>query len=81
MDDGLLPQMRDPRYAPRRLDIERRDDGTVILFNPTPFSTAFDTVNAALDHWAVAAPARVWPISNSCSSIRPRWLSAPTRCR
>ena len=60
MDDGLLPQMRDPRYAPRRLDIERRDDGTVILFNPTPFSTAFDTVNAALDHWAVAAPARGW---------------------
>ena len=60
MDDGLFPQMRDPRYAPRRLDVERREDGTVVLFNPTPFETAFDTVNAALDHWAVAAPTRVW---------------------
>jgi feruloyl-CoA synthase len=60
MDTGLLPNMRDPRYAPRRLDVERRDDGTVILFNPTPFSTAFDTVNAALDHWAALAPDRAW---------------------
>ncbi len=60
MDDGLLTPMRDPRYAPRRLEVERRDDGAVILTNPTPFSTAFDTVNGALDHWAVAAPDRVW---------------------
>jgi feruloyl-CoA synthase len=60
MDTGLPPNMRDPRYAPRRLEVERRDDGAVILFNPTPFSMVFDTVNAALDHWAVAAPDRVW---------------------
>ena len=60
MDDGPTAPMRDPRYAPRRLDVERREDGTVVLFNPTPFSKAFDTVNAALDHWAAAAPRRAW---------------------
>ena len=27
------------------------------------------------------APARRWPISNSCSSTRPRWPPAPIRCR
>lgn len=51
---------RDPRYAPRRLEIERRDGGEVILTNPTAYSTEFQTTTAALAHWAAAAPDRVW---------------------
>lgn len=51
---------RDPRYAPRELVIERRPGGEVILTNPRPFSTEFQTTTAALGHWAAAAPDRVW---------------------
>jgi feruloyl-CoA synthase len=52
--------IRDPRYAQRRLDVEHRADGSVILFNPTPYATRFQTTNAALDHWAQADPQRQW---------------------
>ncbi|WP_334163671.1 feruloyl-CoA synthase [Phenylobacterium sp.] len=51
---------RDPRYAPRRLEVDRRAGGELVLTNPTPFSTRFLTTTAALDHWAQAAPDRVW---------------------
>lgn len=51
---------RDPRYAPRRLDVERRAGGEVILTNPTPYSREFETTTAALAHWARAAPDRIW---------------------
>jgi feruloyl-CoA synthase len=51
---------RDPRYAPRRLVVERRDGGEMVLTNPTPYSTQFQTMTAALAHWAEAAPDRVW---------------------
>jgi feruloyl-CoA synthase len=51
---------RDPRYAPARLEIERRPGGEVRLTNPTPYDTGFQTVSAPLAHWAAAAPERVW---------------------
>ena len=51
---------RDARYAPRRLDIERREDGSLVLANPTPFATAFLTTLQALDRWSTAAPDRIW---------------------
>jgi feruloyl-CoA synthase len=51
---------RDPRYAPRRLEIERREGGEMVLRNPKPYSTRFQTMTAALAHWAMAAPSRVW---------------------
>src|SRR3990167_7559251 len=51
---------RDPRYVPRRLEVERRPGGEVILTNPTPFSREFQTTTAALAHWAEAAPNRIW---------------------
>ena len=63
MDDGapgLTAPFRDARYAPRRLEVERRDDGAIVLFNPTPFSTRFRTTLDPLVHWAAAAPDRVW---------------------
>jgi feruloyl-CoA synthase len=52
--------MRDPRYAPGRLDIDRRADGSILLHNPTRVDAAFTTTLAALDHWAVATPDRTW---------------------
>ena len=63
MDDGapgLTAPFRDARYAPRRLEVERRGDGSIVLFNPTPFSTRFRTTLDPLAHWARAAPERVW---------------------
>jgi feruloyl-CoA synthase len=53
-------QFRDPRYAPRRLEVERRAGGELVLTNPTPYSAEFQTMTAALAHWAAAAPDRVW---------------------
>jgi len=51
---------RDPRYAPRRLEVERRTGGELVLTNPTPYATRFQTMTAALEHWAGVAPERVW---------------------
>jgi feruloyl-CoA synthase len=51
---------RDARYAPRRLEIEDRGGGELILTNPTPHATNFTTMTQALERWAVEAPSRVW---------------------
>lgn len=51
---------RDPRYAPRELVIERRPGGEIILTNPRPYSTAFQTTTASLGHWAAATPDTIW---------------------
>jgi feruloyl-CoA synthase len=51
---------RDPRYAPRRLEVERRADGVMILTNPTPVVAPFATMTGPLDHWAQRDPGRVW---------------------
>lgn len=51
---------RDPRYASRRLEVEDRGGGEMVLANPTPYSTRFLTMTAPLAHWAVAAPHRIW---------------------
>jgi feruloyl-CoA synthase len=58
--DGETSPYRDPRYAPRRLDVERRSDGAWLLTNPTPFETRWDTTLKPLERWAVEAPSRVW---------------------
>ena len=51
---------RDARYAPRRLEVEHRPGGEMVLTNPTPYSTRFQTMTAALTHWAMKTPSRVW---------------------
>ncbi|MBI1405432.1 MAG: AMP-binding protein [Caulobacter sp.] len=61
MDGSQTPApFRDARYAPRRLEVERRDDGAIVLTNPTPWSDRFLTTCAPLQHWAAEAPDRVW---------------------
>ena len=39
---------RDARYAPRRLEVEHRAGGEMVLRNPTPYATKFQTMTAAL---------------------------------
>jgi len=51
---------RDPRYAPRQLDVIERPGGEFILSHPGAWSNQFQTTIAPLAHWAQAAPERVW---------------------
>ena len=67
---------RDPRYAPARLNVERRAGGELVLTNPTPFSTEFQTMTAALEHWARVAPSRVWLAERSGDGWRAVTFSA-----
>jgi feruloyl-CoA synthase len=60
MADAPSAPIRDPRYAPRRLEVERRADASVLLYNPTSPNDPFGTTLGALDHWARRAPDRVW---------------------
>jgi feruloyl-CoA synthase len=71
MADDAGARIRDPRFVERRLTVERRDDGTVVLTNPTPFDRTRRTTNASLDHWAHAAPARTWLAERSGEGWRP----------
>ena len=63
MDDAATLNtlaMRDPLFTPRRLQVERRPDGTLVLFNPTPLELNYDTALGPLAYWAKAQPDRVW---------------------
>ena len=63
MHDGetaLNAPFRDARYAPRALEVERRDDGAIVLHNPTRFQPRFQIVTGPLARWAREAPDRVW---------------------
>lgn len=66
----LTAPFRDARYAPARLEVDRRLGGEVRLSNPTPYSTRFQTMTAPLAHWAQAEPARVWLAERSGAGWR-----------
>ncbi|MDO9249652.1 MAG: AMP-binding protein, partial [Phenylobacterium sp.] len=51
---------RDARFAPRRVEIEHRENGEIIVTNPTPYSTVFSTTTEALAHWATKTPSAIW---------------------
>jgi feruloyl-CoA synthase len=53
-------KFRDARYSPRRLEIEYRPGGEMVLTNPATYDTRFMTMTAALTHWASKTPSRVW---------------------
>ena len=65
-----MTALRPARYAPRAYDIERHADGGWTIANPRPFFQGFTTANAALDHWAQAAPARPWLAERSGAGWR-----------
>ncbi len=56
----MTTAMRDPRYAPRALQVERRADGSILLHNPRSPDCPFDNTLGALDHWAAVAQRRTW---------------------
>ena len=62
MDDAShrTTPMRDPRYAPRNLEVRRGDDGTLTFFNPTSLAGAWATTTAALAHWGALKPTQTW---------------------
>ena len=53
-------RFRDARYAPVRLEVTPEPGGGVRLTNPAPVDERFLTLTASLEHWARAAPDRVW---------------------
>jgi feruloyl-CoA synthase len=69
-DADLRLPFRDPRYAPRRLEVERTTDGGWLLTNPTPFETRYDTTLAALERWTLETPERVWLAERSGAGWR-----------
>lgn len=60
LSDLRSAPFRDARYAPRRLEVDERVGGEIILHNPTPYSDHFQTTTASLAHWAQVAPDRTW---------------------
>ena len=66
----LTAPFRDARYAPRRLEVAHRAGGEIVLTNPTSYDTRFQTMTAALEHWAVKAPQRVWLAERSGAGWR-----------
>ena len=66
----LTAPFRDPRYAPRRLEVVERPGGELILTNPASFSPDHQTTTASLAHWAEAAPDRVWLAERSGAGWR-----------
>jgi feruloyl-CoA synthase len=67
---AMTAPFRDPRYAPRRLEVENRAGGEVVLTNPAPFSQTFQTATASLTHWATTTPDRVWLAERSGTGWR-----------
>ena len=57
--DGLAPY-RAVDFAPRALEIARRDDGTLILTSPIPLGPCERSVVDLLARWAADAPDRVF---------------------
>jgi feruloyl-CoA synthase len=64
------PAIRDPRYAQPRYTIDHRADGAIVIGNMAAFSKAFSTTNGPLDHWAAAAPERLWLAERSGAGWR-----------
>ncbi len=54
------PPFRDPRYVEPRIDVEHRDDGSIILRNPHPLRDTAPNLISPIRQWAQEAPERVW---------------------
>jgi feruloyl-CoA synthase len=52
--------LRDPRYAHRRLIVEHREDGSIILSNPASAGSWALTAIDALEFWALTEPSFPW---------------------
>ena len=68
--DMAKAPFRDPRYAPRSLEVEERAGGELVLTNPRPFDERFLTQTEPLEHWSRVAPDRVWLAERSGAGWR-----------
>lgn len=51
---------REVPYLPQKIDVDRRDDGTVLLNNGQPLKASPPHMLWPLKHWAEQAPDRIW---------------------
>ena len=51
---------REVPYLPQKIDVDRRDDGTVLLNNGQPLKVSPPHMLWPLKHWAEQAPDRIW---------------------
>ncbi|PKQ07497.1 MAG: acyl-CoA synthetase, partial [Alphaproteobacteria bacterium HGW-Alphaproteobacteria-12] len=58
--DMNTPPYRDPGYVERKLEIERRADGSIVLRNPHPLRPVPSNLIEPIRKWAAEAPDRVW---------------------
>ena len=58
--DLNLPPYRDPGYVERKLEVERRADGSIVLRNPHPLRAVPSNLIEPIRKWAGEAPDRVW---------------------
>lgn len=54
------PAYRDPRYLERRVDVERRADGAIVLTNPHPLKERPANLIEPLRKWASERPDQTW---------------------
>ncbi|WP_456687080.1 AMP-binding protein, partial [Bradyrhizobium sp. P5_C11_2] len=54
------PAFRKVEWLARDIDVERRDDGTVVLKSRIPLQVYEKHIPASLAKWAKQAPARIW---------------------
>lgn len=54
------PPYRNAQYVERKIDVERRSDGSILLRNLHPLLEAPDNLAAPIRKWAVEAPERTW---------------------
>ncbi|PKQ04791.1 MAG: acyl-CoA synthetase [Alphaproteobacteria bacterium HGW-Alphaproteobacteria-12] len=55
-----LPPFRDPKYVERKVEVEHRADGSILLRNPHPLRDVPANLIEPLRKWAAEAPDRVW---------------------
>ena len=60
MQAGSKPPFASVRFAPARVDARREADGSLLLTSPEPLGPYHRSVDDMLQHWAEAAPERVF---------------------
>ena len=55
-----LPDFRHVNYVERRVDVDRRSDGTILLRNPHPIGEPAANIIVPLRKWAMERADQVW---------------------
>jgi len=57
---GPLPPFRKVNYVPKEIEIDRRDDGSIILRNPHPLVEPSKNLIEPIRKWAQERPDQIW---------------------